>query len=60
MDIVNGKIFHQNLPEMLRRKLKKMSFQQRQNLLKELENPDKKTGVLIQEYNIFFEAIDRP
>ena len=47
MDIVNGKIFHKELPEMLTKKLKNMSFQQRQKLLEDLENPKKKTGVFI-------------
>ena len=57
MDIIDGKIFHKELPEMLVRKLKSMSFLERKKLLEELENPQEKTGVLITEYGIYFEAI---
>ena len=56
MDIVDGKIFHREVPPMLRRKLKTMSFLERQKLLENLEDPSKKSGVMIKEYNIYFEA----
>ena len=56
MDIVDGKIFHKELPAMLKEKLKKMSFLERQKLLEDLEDPSKKTGVFIREYNRYYEA----
>ena len=42
MDIVDGKIFHKELPELLLQKLKKMSFIERKRLLSNLEDPKKK------------------
>ena len=57
MDIIDGKVFHKELPEMLLKKLKSLSFLERKKLLEELENPQEKAGVLIKEYGIYYEAI---
>ena len=57
MDTVDGKVFHKKLPELLRKKLKNMTFHERQRLLRMLEDPAKKAGVLISENNIYYEAI---
>ena len=47
MDIKDGKIFHKELPELLRKKLRQMSYEERQKLLDVLEDPEKKIGVFI-------------
>ena len=56
MDIKNGKVFHKELPNLLKEKLKKMSYQERQELLEILEDPEKRAGVFIKEFRIFYQA----
>ena len=56
MDIKDGKIFHKELPDLLKRRLREMSYQERQKLLEALEDPKKKIGVLIEELKLFYLA----
>ena len=56
MEVRDGKIFHKELPELLKKRLRRMTRQERQKLLQVLEDPEKKIGVLIEEWKIFYLA----
>ena len=53
---MEGKIFHKELPQLLKEKLKKMSYEERQKLLESLEKPETRIGIMIEEFKVFYLA----
>ena len=47
MDAQKGSNYGKQLPELLKDKLRKMSYEERDELLKILEDPTKRTGVFV-------------